>query len=220
MQEQPAAERRRVQRIRLDQPVRATAGGVPAFVLDLSTRGFRIAHREPIAKMGDTCTLTFEWEGRHVGFRCVVKRTILQRTSESTFARNVYHSGVEIVHCSEPARETLETIVAHHIALAIDEQKANARGIPPMAVRAFDSKRTAKLVRHEYAGGRWNSLPSNDPTQPRNGFTISADAKPAEVEMLRRTWERSDAAGREWLQITAELSIGPGDATPARRYDP
>jgi hypothetical protein len=56
-------ERRRVQRVRLIEPLRGTIGASRVFVIDVSLRGIRVAHQEPIGRPGDKVTLQTQWDG-------------------------------------------------------------------------------------------------------------------------------------------------------------
>jgi hypothetical protein len=56
----------------------------------------------------------------------------------------------------------------------MDEQKANARGIPPIAAQSNQAAQRTYYKRHELIGNRWRETETTDPAQPANGFTVSA----------------------------------------------
>ncbi|HSP34719.1 MAG TPA: PilZ domain-containing protein [Thermoanaerobaculia bacterium] len=81
---------RRVERVRLSLPIPATAATVRAFVLDVSLRGFLIAHKEPLSET-KACRLSFEWHGRPIAVDCRVVHS--GKTSG-----DLYHTGLEMLH--------------------------------------------------------------------------------------------------------------------------
>ena len=208
-------ERRRVQRVRLLEPLRGTLDSVRVFVVDLSLRGVRVAHQDGIGDIGDLVALRCEWEGRRIEAMCSVVRTQVHRAGDARNARTLYHSGLELQQVSASAGIALRSIVETHIARALDEQKANARGIPAIAAQSFQTGTARHFVRHELILGRWREIATTDATQPENGFTVAADHTPHEVQMLRNAYESS----REMVRSMARLSIS-GEGVPTRRYMP
>lgn len=184
------------------------------FLIDVSLKGFRVAHQEPLRVQESD--IEFDWRGDRVVASCAVVRTRAHRPDESS-PRLIYHSGLELI-TDPPA--ALRELVAWHVARALDEQKANARGIPPEAPQSVQTGGGNRFVRHEHIGGLWRHLPTNDPKQPRTGFTVSASATEDEVAMLRETFEFGDDASRRLLRQLAELSISNPDGIPTRRYEP
>lgn len=214
-------ERRRVQRVRLPEPLRGSIGGVRVFVMDLSLRGVRVAHQENIGDIGDPCVVRCEVDGRTMELQCSVVRTQVHRAGETKSARTLYHSGLEIQQVSALSAMLLRSIIEHHIAMAMDEQKANARGIPAVAAQSFQTGNSKHFVRHEYILGRWREIATTDATQPENGFTVAANHTPTEVEMLRNAFERGGISGsRDLIKRLAQLSITAGEGIPTRRYMP
>jgi hypothetical protein len=214
-------ERRRVQRVRLPEPLRGTIGTARVFVMDVSLRGVRVAHQENVGDIGDPCLLRAEWEGKPMELTCTVVRTQVQRPADAKSSRTLYHSGLEIQQIAAASAKALRSIIEHHIALAIDEQKANARGIPAVAAQSFQTGNARHYVRHELVLGRWREVATTDATQPDNGFTVAANHTPHEVQMLRNAFERGGISGsRELIRRLAQLSITAGEGIPTRRYMP
>jgi hypothetical protein len=213
-------ERRRVQRVRLPEPLRGSAGAQRIFVMDVSVHGLRIAHQDHIGDAGDPCVVRFEWDGHTMELVCAIVRSHVQRTA-SPSGRTLYHSGLELQQASAVSANLLRSLVEHYIALALDEQKANARGIPPVAAQSFQTGNARHYVRHELILGRWREVATTDATQPYNGFTVAANHTPAEVQMLREAFEAGGMSGnRELIQRMAQLSISAGEGIPTRRYMP
>lgn len=214
-------ERRRVQRVGLPQPLRATIDGTRIFIVDLSLRGLRVLHQDDIGHVGANGTVVTNWDGHRIELHCRIVRTTLHRSAEYSSTRTQYHSGLAITEAAGTSAETLRRFIAHHVERALDEQKANARGIPPLAAQSVQTGAPATFVRHEYAGGNWREVMTPTPAQPESGFTISAQHSPSEVEMLRRAYERAATnSDRATIRRLAALSVSSGEVVQARRYMP
>ena len=215
------AERRRLQRVRLIQPLRGAVGQARIFIVDLSLRGLRVAHQDPIGKVGETILVKFEHEGRSVSVRAEVRHTSVFRAPENASGRTTWHSGLAITSANETAAHTLRDIVVNHVLRALDEQKANARGLPAVSPQSFQTGKTNTYVRHEFILGAWRTTTTSDPKQPERGFTVSAEHTPSEVEMLRSAFEMSATReDRDFIRKMAEMSIGTKDGIPTRRFEP
>lgn len=213
-------ERRHYGRVTPVERVRGTVGAVVIYLVDLSLSGVRVAHQEPLPKIGETCVLTFSWHGRRVTMRCIVRRTEVAKAAKTLLEKTLYHTGLEIVAKDHIADATLREIIEAAVARALDEQRANAMGIPAVAAQSFQTGKGDDLIRCELGPGGWVTTATKDRTQPSNGFTISKDESPQKVEMLCRAYERSDADGRKLIRTFASLSISRAEGIPTRRYAP
>jgi len=220
-QPRPPLERRSVQRVRPQQQLRATVDAARAFIVDLSLTGLRVLHHENIGRVAEPCVVRCEWDGRQIELHCEIVRTTVYRAAENANARTLYHSGLTIRRAVGASALTLRRLIEHHVERALDEQKANARGIPPLAAQSVQTGAPAAYVRHEYRLGTWREIMTPSPAQPEHGFTISATHTPAEVEMLRRAYERGVANNDlEVFRRLAALSVNSGEIVQARRYTP
>lgn len=215
-------ERRRVQRVRLSDPLRGTIGESRVFIVDVSLRGLRIAHQEQIGEKGAGVTLRAQWDGKPLELKCEIARTQVHRLAQSATAKTLYHSGVEIRQVMGTSAMTLRELIEAHVMRALDEQKANANGVPAVAAQHFQTGKASHFKRHELFAGRWRETATSDPTQPPNGFTVSAEHSPEEVAMLRSAFEQGDAAsgGRDLIWRLAKLSISSQEGVPTRRFMP
>lgn len=215
-----ADERRQYGRVTPVKRIRGTVGNVVVFVLDVSVAGARVAHQDPLPPVGGISVLKFDWEGHHFSAKCEVRRTRTERPAKSQFEKPLYHSGLFLT--VEPLHEkTLRDIVAESVARAMDEQKANANGIPAIAAQSFQTGKGDDFVRYELRAGAWTQTPTRDSRQPHGeGFTISASESPAKVTMLCRAYETGDADGRRLIRTFASLSISKAEGVPTRRYTP
>lgn len=215
-------ERRRVQRVKLIEPLRGNVAATRVFVVDLSLRGLRIAHQEPIGSSGSQIRVQTEWDGRLILLDCRVERTQIHRIAETATSKTLYHTGLTIIHAHKASVSALRDLIQVHVERAIDEQKANARGIPPIAAQSTQPRPATHYRRHELIAGRWRETDTTDPTQPPNGFTVSASHSPQEVSMLRSAFENGDKAsgGHDLIRRLAKLSITSVESVPTRRFMP
>ena len=216
-------ERRRVQRVKLIEPLRGTIGTSRVFVVDVSLRGLRIAHQDTLGKTGEVVTLQTQWDGKSIMLKCQIVRTQIHRMAETATAKTLYHSGIVITQALGMSATALRELIEAHIVRAIDEQKANARGVPPVTAASTQTpKTTTHYKRHELIGGRWRETATTDPVQPANGFTVSADHSAEEVNMLRNAFEKGDpkTGGHDLIRRLAKLSISSAEGVSTRRFMP
>jgi hypothetical protein len=200
-------------------PLSAQFGGTRARVLEISVIGLLIAHEGKITP-ATTHDLQIDWEGTQLEFHCRVARSTLWRLAKGAGERSIYHSGLRILESRGESNRLLRELLAERIIRAIDEQKANARGIPPIAAYMHQPGKGELYRRCELIDGVWRKSETIRPQQPPNGFTVSAEVDPAHVEILCRTWEMTTAEGRRLTQMLAELSIDKSEGVPTRRYVP
>ena len=213
-------DRRRFGRVTPVQRIRGTVGAVPVYVVDVSLAGVRVAHQEPLPDVGGTSVLTFEWEGRTYSGPCEVRRTKLEKAARSKFEKALYHTGLFLMRTDPESQHLLRDIVQTSVIRALDEQKANAKGIPAMAALSYQTGAGDDYVRCEIRQDRWVKTSTRDPQQPEHGFTISSAETPAKVAMLCRAYEMGDGDGRRLIRTFAALSISKSEGIPTRRYAP
>lgn len=213
-------ERRQFARVTPVQRIRGTVGPVVVFLVDVSINSARVAHQNPLPAVGETAILTFDWEGRRFSAPCEVRRTRTEKEPKSEFDKPLYHSGLTLT--ADPHGERiLHDIVAASVARALDEQKANANGIPALAAQSVQTGKGDDFVRYELRGGSWSLTATREARQPHGeGFTVSASELPSKVAMLCRAYETGDAEGRRLIRTFAGLSISKSEGVPTRRYTP
>jgi hypothetical protein len=213
-------ERRRVQRVKLLEPLAGRVSGQRAFILDISRNGVRVAHQDRLGATGDRLPIEFEWDGQFIALEGALTHTRLHQTGSAPYSRSVYHSGFTITSIAPRSAQALRELIAWYVERALDEQKANARGIPAAAAQSFQTGTGRDFVRHIYIGGAWRETHTTESVQPLHGFTISANESADEVQMLRSAWEAGDAAARAVIRKMAALSISRAEGIPTRRYTP
>jgi hypothetical protein len=212
-------DRRRYGRIKLEEPLRARFGETPVRVVELSVTGVLVAHEGKLP-VGETRALLAQWQGELLEMDCVVIRSTLQRLAKNLGERSIYQSGLRIVGFTNEAFVRLRNVIGERIMRALEEQKANARGIPPLAAYMYQPGKGELLRRCEFIDGVWRKTETIRSQQPPNGFTISAEVDPYHVDMLCETWETTTAEGRRLTQLLAQLSISTTEGIPTRRYVP
>jgi hypothetical protein len=213
-------ERRRLQRVKLLEPLAGRIAGQRVFILDISRTGIRVAHQHDLGATGQCHPIEFEWDGHYVAFEGTLTHTRAHRVGAASYGRSIFHSGFTISSIAPRAGEALRLMIAWHVERALDEQKANARGIPAANIRSFQTGHGREFVRHIYSAGMWRETHTTEADQPLHGFTISANESRDEVLMLRAAWESGDGAARAVIRKMAELSIGRAEGIPTRRYTP
>lgn len=193
---------------------------VQVSVIEVSVIGARVAHEARIPH-SSSHRLRFVWEEETIGYDCDVVRSMMTRVGEGPAATIRYESGIRLVQPHSGSSAALRELVSRHVLHAINEQIANARGLPPLNAQMFNNATSGRYRRCELADGRWRRIETTSPEQPPVGFTISADVDRHHVELLCRTFELCDAQARDLTKVLAQLSITPDEpGTPLRRYVP
>jgi hypothetical protein len=212
-------ERRRVMRVTPLHPIAARVNGDSSYILDASLNGLQLCHHRML-RPGIDCYAEFDFDGVPIGMTVMVQWSRLQRPKSASRELSLYVSGTEILLADDRSRAALRNLVESEVLKALDEQKANAKGIPPLAAQSVMSSRADVFARHEFANGLWRRLTTTDARQPLHGFTIAAELPSHEVEMLRSAYTIADDPTKNIIQKLAELSIDSREPIPMRRYTP
>lgn len=190
------------------------------YIIDISLNGVRIAHQGTLPPAGRECALAFEWDSHPIELRCEVTRNVLEKLAKSAAEKSIYHAGLSIIDADAFSRRELRRMIGALVARALDEQKANARGVPAEAAQCFQTGKGTEFLRFELINGAWRRTATTRPDQPAHGFTISAEESREHVEMLCHTFQNADEPGRQLIKMMAELSISKAEGIPTRRYTP
>jgi hypothetical protein len=224
--------RRKYERIQLRAPIDAQLGTTPVLVNDLSIGGASIEHHESVP-VGAQKKLMFCWGGDTIAVPCTVLRCKLVGFIPGAKSASVYSTGVKFdveTLRNHPIRQMIETRVRE----AIEQQRANARGITPRecAAAAVEPKEATGLrpvlsaVRdngflcYRIDGNRWKKSRTQNPEQPAEGFTVLAGEDPEDLDLLCRLYEHSDVAMRGMIRILAQLSVTESSEESRHRYMP
>jgi len=212
-------ERRQFHRIHLDAPFVARVGDVPVDLKDLSLNGARIISEARFSP-GTEHELSFEWNNQAVRLTVSVVRCTLFSFAKAPGEKSTYQSGLHIRETIDDSDRALRELIASYVIKALEEQKANARGIPPLGPYAYIEGKGDRFRRCELTDGKWRRTETTRADQPPNGFTISADIHSYYVDLLCETYQALDEEGKRLTQTLAQLSISKAEGIPTRRYLP
>ena len=206
--------------MRLSRPLAARIGDARVYVIDASVEGLRIAHQGGVPQAGQAVRVAFDWEGQSIEVDGDVTSNNLHKLAKSADEKSTYHAGLRITRAIGESATALRQMIADIVARALDEQKANARGIPAGAAQVFQTGKGTDFLRCELVEGIWRRTSTSRPDQPSNGFTVSEAESPEEVDMLCEAYASADAAGKKLIRTMAEMSISKTEGVPTRRYNP
>lgn len=213
-------QRPRFHRIKLAEQLGATIDGQRGIVIDISLSGVLVAHQTPLT-VGANVMLHFEWRGDPIEVESGVVRTAVYKTATKPGTRATYRSGLAFGRWLGKSESVVRGMTADLVSRALDEQKANARGIPAVAAWSFQTgKKSTGFLTLRLAGGSWKRSQTADPIQPADGFTVSANEDPAQIELLCQAYATAGHEDRKMLRNMAALSISSEDGVSTRRYEP
>jgi len=199
--------------------LRGEIDGIFAAISEISLNGVRLMHDQRLQPV-QSHQIRFQWQQFTIRLRGEVIRTTIKKLAKRPGEASVYESGIRITEAVGESHALLRDMIADFVVRSINEQLANARGIPPLAAYSYQTGKGDRYRRCEIVNGAWRKVETTNPEQPQNGFTISAEVDPNEVDMLCKTWEVCNAEGRRLTQVLAQLSISKKEGIPTRRYLP
>lgn len=202
----------------LPKPIPARFGSEKVFILDLSINGARVAHQHPKLATSSEM-LRFEWQAAELAFESEVLRTSPDAARIGT--TTVWESGLFFLESVGGSDRTIRELLSDQILRVLDERKANARGIPPIAATYVKTGgREGGYIVWRLLAGQWRSTPSEKPDQPQDGFTVSARESTEQVQMLCETYANSDFEGRKMIRKMAELATSTPEGVATRKFQP
>jgi len=239
---------RKVDRIRLAQPILGRLGPLSIVLIDVSVQGARVEHGGAIT-VGNKLTLSFEWEHRRIVAEAEVVRCKLERFSVGANGMTIYHSGLGFTSMNHESEANLRTMVITHVERALLEQRLNARGaVPPdidkmpifqtgglltqnrsevaqemSAESALPQRRMAKESSYfcfRLIQNTWRRTVVSSSKQPEDGFTTWSHEDPKELELLCNAYYKGDEDARNLIRIMAEMSVTEGGSAAAERFQP
>lgn len=204
--------KREFERVHFEHSLPAQLSGQPVRLLDLAIGGARLLGATRVIP-ASTHELRIDWEGQTIRLKCEVTRCVM-------LDLNSYDIGLRIVEAVGDSNRRMHHLIATFVLQAIDEQRANWEGKPPLGPYVHVEGKGDRYKRCEFVNGEWKVSPTKRPEQPLGGFTVSAEVPPHLLNMLRETYEITDDEGRRLLRILAELSVNKAEGIPTRRYIP
>ncbi len=117
-------ERRRLERIRFNQPLSGSTSQGSLSIMDMSLVGLRAEHPYPFAA-GRPVRLEIEWSGRKVEFQCDVVRCRLVRSSVD--GQVTYSSGLRFSQAAGESVLTPREMVLQLVTRALRERQGQSR---------------------------------------------------------------------------------------------
>ena len=216
-------DRRQCQRVALLKPVACQIGDKTGFVFNVSVHGALVAWetRELGDPSGTDVILRFEWHGRPVSINSRIVHSTIENRETRAGTRKIRKAGIDFIKYLGGSEAVIQAIVAEHVERALDEQKANARGIPPLAASSFQAGTHHRgFICCRLRDGQWSRTPTKSPNQPSDGFTVSVHESIQQIRLLCESYESSDQANRDLIRKMSELSLSQKDGVPTRRYEP
>jgi hypothetical protein len=212
-------DRRQYHRIHIDAPLEARMHDVMVTVKDVSLNGVRVVGEARFSP-GSEHDLQFVWNDLKIDLVVQVVRCTLFSFAKAPGEKSMYQTGLKIRETRGHSDRALREMIASYVIHALEEQKANARGLPPLGPYFYIEGKGDRYRRCELIEGKWRRSETTRAEQPQNGFTISADIRPQYVDLLCQTYQMSDEEGRRLTQTLAQLSISKKEGVPTRRYLP
>ena len=211
--------KREFERVHFEHPIPAQLSGQAVAVIDLAIGGARLLGTSRV-KPTSAHELRIDWSGESIILKCSVTRCVIQTFATKPDAKSTYEIGVRILDTVGDSDRKLHHLIGEFVLRAIDEQRANWNGVPPIGPYVHIEGKSGRYRRCQYFNNDWNVTETTQPEQPINGFTVSAEVSPRYIQMLCQTWEKTDDEGRRLTRILAELSINKAEGVPTRRYIP
>lgn len=224
--------RRRAERVRLAMPRPARLSGANVVLSDVSIVGAGIQHHVQIPK-NSILQLAFRWEKQELEINCRLARSRLELYSQGETTLRIYHSGLVFLEGEEEGND-LRGVIEKRVVRALEAQKADAYAVEAALKSVTDSSGAINLnlffplfaesqrdfIRCTYEHGRWKRETVPSPEQPENGFTVSAQESPDEIDLLCKTFLAADYEERRLIRIFAHLSVAEPSPEPRDKYLP
>ena len=211
--------KREFERVHFEHPIPARLSGQPVAVIDLAIGGARLLGTSRVIPASKH-DLRIDWEGQAIEVKCTVTRCVIRTFATKPDDKSTYDIGVQILETVGDADRQLHHLIATFVLKAIEEQRANWNGIPPIGPYVHIEGKSGRYRRCQFFNGDWNISETTKSEQPANGFTVSAEVPPRYLHMLCETYQKTDVEGRRLTRILAELSINKAEGVPTRRYMP
>lgn len=207
---------RRVQRLKLEQPIGGRLDDQPVKVLNISLQGALMESSEQ-RRVGGT-TIFLPWDDGSPGLECKVRRCELVRFG--SFDHSTYQIAVDYSGASLESKSRLRQFLVDLLKGAIDDWKRNAAVGPDQQVESFPmfdvgvseimaelgSSTASKRVWHRLLDGEWVSTNVASTLQPLDGFCVTSDIDSEELTLLKESYEQSDATGRQFIRLLASVA--------------
>ena len=227
----PKQSRRQADRVVFQTPRPGRFASHDVVLIDLGTGGAGVRHQAKIAP-GTRGVLRFRLERIDHEIECRLGRSKLELIKASDRTLQIYRSGLTFTAFDQSAQGIREAI-RKRIHRAVLRQQADAFANPGIMSRMDESSGAIPkdllatwMEARPYIRctlderDRWKQERVRDTTQPENGFTVSAEEAPAEIDLLCQTYLGAPDDQRKLIRLFAELAVREPSAEPRDRYRP
>jgi len=232
--------RRRSERIRLSESLVARFGTEGVVLVDVSDLGAKIEHYHRV-KVGEQKIFRLRVKELAVAIQSRVVVSKVHRFASGDDGLTVYRSGIEFMTATDDDLESVRQMISSARAQTLVEQVANAKGfVPPKGempifsggilttnqVRIASEKTEEHLlpkkalvkdigyIRFYKRVGRWMKIWTMDPTQPEEGFTVSANEPVEQVDKLCDLYRNGNQETRDLVRLLASTSLENAGVKP------
>jgi hypothetical protein len=226
--------RRRSERLRLSKPFVCRFGTHGVVLIDISNYGARLEHYSRFDR-GTERVLRFRWNKEDIAMPAAIVSCRVDRFVPGDSGLTVYRSGVRFTQEEGPEFEKIRRMTSAYVATTLVEQVANARGFKPITKEGEmpifrngtltsndfevggeeeshllpekDIARRVGFIRYSLSKTGWARKWTLDPSQPEEGFTVSANETWEQIESLCDLYRRSDTEGRRFIRVLAQASV-------------
>ncbi len=196
----------------------AKLGELRSWVLELSLGGAKVLAEKGLP-IGERTTCSFAWEGQHLRYDVEVIES--ETSTIQRFGKNLRQVVIVFLKAGGESDAVLRGLIESQILRALDEQKSNARGVPPLAPTFVPSPQHSDgYICYRLRGRTWDKTNIASAEQPSDGFTLSAREKSEEVDLLCRNYMAGSSETRRMIRKMAELSVSSAQGIPTRKYIP
>ncbi len=221
-----STERRRAERLKLDEHLYARLDDVAATLLEVGLLGAMIEHTEPF-DVGHQGRFSFSWDEEEVVLVARVTHSEVSVARSEARGETTYLTGIEFISSEDKGAAVLKRMISLHVMRSLERMKANARGrsrpvddamsllsTPAPFLDASDDGPKIYISCRLDASGLWHRSEVLRPKQPQDGFTVAASYGEDEIAMLCESYEEGDGEARHMIRVCAEMSLAAGDVPP------
>lgn len=218
--------RRRAERLKLHEPLRASLDSVPVTLLEIGLLGAQLEHTRRIDG-GRKGRLTFVWEDEEISINATVVRSEVSVARTESSGEMTYLAGVEFESTPDSSSAQIKRMISFLVTRSIEHMKANARGnakpvddalallsTPAPFLETTSEVRRIYLCCRLDASGNWHRAEVLKPKQPPDGFTVPAEYSEDDITLLRESYEQGDEEERRMIRVCAEMSLASAEEVP------
>ena len=196
-------ERRQNVRLRVVVPLPARFGRIEGTLVDVSARGARMRHRQPMHP-GTESRLIFDWGTQWFNANSRVLSTRLVSASDTHF----YESRIQFLELPPASKLTLDQVVTTLRNMVLRKWVGNMMGEVLSGAITPAENDDNRLLRYRLVNDRWIvRTAQDDEPQPLDGFILPASVGEEEIRTVCAAYKQLDLNGRQLLRLFAATSI-------------